>query len=111
MAPQTGTIRRRPRSRRWLWITAGLLVPAVAAGGVIWALRTQGTPEETADRYLTAWTAQDYAAMRALVADPPADFEARHRRFHADLKVTEATFRRHAPTGFSRPRPRTWVAS
>ncbi|RVX47509.1 MecA-like transpeptidase family protein [Nonomuraea polychroma] len=98
MAPQTGTI-RRPRSRRWPWITAGLLVPLVAAGGVIWALRTQGSPEETADRYLAAWTAQDYAGMRALVDDPPADFEARHKRFHADLKVTEATFRRHVPTG------------
>ncbi|WP_246147984.1 penicillin-binding transpeptidase domain-containing protein [Nonomuraea turkmeniaca] len=66
---------------------------------MIWALRTQGSPEETADRYLAAWTAQNYGAMRALVADPPADFEARHKRFRTDLKVTQAAFHRPRPTG------------
>jgi hypothetical protein len=90
---------RPPRRRRGPWLVAGILVPAVAAGGVIWALRTEGSPEETADRYLAAWTAQDYAAMRALVADPPADFEARHRRFRADLKIAQADFHRPRPTG------------
>ncbi len=71
-----------------------MLVPAVAAGGVIWALRTEGSPEETADRYLAAWSAQNYAAMRALVADPPADFESRHRGFLSGVKATGAAFRR-----------------
>ncbi|SEG66145.1 NTF2-like N-terminal transpeptidase domain-containing protein [Nonomuraea solani] len=107
MAPQTGTTyaslqpERPPRRRRtrWPWILAGLLVPVVAAGGVIWALRTEGSAEETADRYLLAWSEQDYAGMRALVADPPADFESRHRRFLADLKVAEATFDRPSPSG------------
>ncbi|MGN9836917.1 penicillin-binding transpeptidase domain-containing protein [Nonomuraea sp. H19] len=75
------------------------MVPVVAAGGVVWATRTVGTPEEAADSYLTAWSARNYAAMRALVADPPADFEARHKRFYADLKVTEAAFHRHVPNG------------
>ncbi|MFB4278735.1 MULTISPECIES: penicillin-binding transpeptidase domain-containing protein [unclassified Nonomuraea] len=78
---------------------AALLVPALVAGGVIWVLRTEGSPEETADHYLAAWSAQNYAAMRALVADPPADFESRHRRFLADLKVTQATFHRPTSTG------------
>ncbi|WP_188191283.1 penicillin-binding transpeptidase domain-containing protein [Nonomuraea sp. SYSU D8015] len=109
MAPQTGTIygylqperppRRQRRRRRRPWILAAILVPVVAAGGVVWALRTQGSQEETADRYLAAWTSRDYAAMRALVADPPADFEAWHKRFLADLKVMDATFRRPRPTG------------
>lgn len=107
MAPQTGTPYAylqperpaRRRRRRWPWITAAILVPVVAAGGVVWALRTEGSPEETADRYLTAWTAQDYAAMRALVADPPAGFEAWHKRFRTDLKVTDAAFRRPRPSG------------
>ncbi|MCK2221139.1 cell division protein FtsI [Actinomadura sp. ATCC 31491] len=98
MAPQTGTIYGRRRRRR-PWLLAGLLVPAVAAGGVIWALRTEGTPEETADRYLAAWTAQDYATMRALVADPPAGFESRLERFRADLKVTQASFTRSISDG------------
>ncbi|MBF8189370.1 cell division protein FtsI [Nonomuraea sp. K274] len=104
MAPQTGTEyaylkpeRRRRRRRRWPWILAALLVPVVAAGGVIWALRTEGSPEETADAYLVAWSAQNYPAMRALVADPPADFESRHRRFLTDLKVTQAHFQLPEP--------------
>lgn len=80
-------------------MTAALLVPAVAAGGVIWLLRTEGSPEETADAYLSAWSRQDYAAMRGLVADPPADFEEWHRRFRADLKLSGAAFRRHVPNG------------
>ncbi|MEO3790521.1 penicillin-binding transpeptidase domain-containing protein [Nonomuraea sp. B10E15] len=78
---------------------AGLLVPVVAAGGVIWALRTEGSPERTADEYLAAWSGQDYAAMRELVVDPPADFERRHRRFLTDLKATRAGFHRPEPTG------------
>lgn len=99
MAPQTGRIYGRRRRRRWPWIVAGILIPVVAAGGVVWALRTEGSPEETADRYLTAWTDQDYAGMRALVADPPADFETWHRRFRTDLKLTQAAFRRPRPNG------------
>ncbi|MEV0996733.1 penicillin-binding transpeptidase domain-containing protein [Nonomuraea sp. NPDC050202] len=72
---------------------AALLIPALVAGGVIWALRVEGSPEKTAEQYLAAWSAQDYAAMRALVADPPADFERLHRRFLTDLKATRAAFR------------------
>ncbi|GAA2214306.1 hypothetical protein GCM10009850_097710 [Nonomuraea monospora] len=72
---------------------AALLVPALVAGGVIWALRVEGSPGETAERYLAAWSVQDYAAMRALVADPPADFERLHKRFLTDLKATRAAFR------------------
>ncbi|WP_346102565.1 penicillin-binding transpeptidase domain-containing protein [Nonomuraea maheshkhaliensis] len=87
------------RRRRWPWIVAGVLIPLLAAGGVVWALRTEGTPEQTADRYLAAWTGQDYAAMRELVTDPPADFETWHRRFRADLKLTQASFTRPRPTG------------
>ncbi|MFB9622529.1 penicillin-binding transpeptidase domain-containing protein [Nonomuraea helvata] len=90
MAPQRGTL--YVRRRRWPWIIPALLVPVVAAGGVIWALRTEGSPKETADKYLAAWSDQDYAGMRALVADPPADFETWHRRFRTDLKLTGAQF-------------------
>ncbi|MFG1698403.1 penicillin-binding transpeptidase domain-containing protein [Nonomuraea sp. NPDC049309] len=94
MAQRTGRIYGRRHRRPWLWIGAGLLVPVVAAGGVIWATWTQGSPEETADRYLAAWTAQDYATMRGLVADPPAGFERAHRDFRTGLKLTGATFQR-----------------
>ncbi|MFI6817317.1 penicillin-binding transpeptidase domain-containing protein [Nonomuraea sp. NPDC050328] len=80
------------RRRRWPWITAGTLVPALVAGGVIWMVRTQGAPEETARAYLAAWQRQDYPAMRKLVADPPADFERLHRRLRADLKLDQLAF-------------------
>lgn len=78
--------------RRWPWITAGVLVPVLVAGGVVWALRTQGSPEETAGAYLAAWSRQDYAAMKQLVTDPPADFESWHRGFRANLRLTGAAF-------------------
>ncbi|KAB8197571.1 cell division protein FtsI [Nonomuraea phyllanthi] len=97
MAPHRGTIYGRRRRRRWL--LPAILIPVVAAGGAVWALRTEGTPEEAADKYLAAWTDQNYAAMRALVADPPADFEAWHRRFRTDLKITQASFYRPRPNG------------
>ncbi|MFI6292985.1 penicillin-binding transpeptidase domain-containing protein [Nonomuraea sp. NPDC050790] len=87
---QEGAPRRR--RRRWPWVVAGLLVPAVAAGGVVWALRTEGTAERTADAYLAAWSANDYAAMKELVADPPKDFVQWHERLRRDLKVERQTF-------------------
>ncbi|MDF2712279.1 MAG: cell division protein FtsI [Nonomuraea muscovyensis] len=84
------------RRRRWPWVTAAVLVPVLAAGVTVWVVRTAGSPEESAEAYLRAWSAQDYARMRELVADPPADFERLHRRFRADLKLTGAAFRLRA---------------
>ncbi|MEU7861545.1 penicillin-binding transpeptidase domain-containing protein [Nonomuraea sp. NPDC049141] len=92
---QPETLPRR-RRRWWPWITAAALVLALTTAGTLWVLRTKGTPEETADSYLSAWSVQDYARMRELVADPPADFERRHQRFRADLQLTGATFKRDA---------------
>ncbi|MFI7441359.1 penicillin-binding transpeptidase domain-containing protein [Nonomuraea indica] len=77
-------------------MTAAVLVPVLAAGVTIWVLRTDGTPERTAEAYLRAWSAEDYPRMRELVADPPADFERLHRRFRADLKLKGAAFRLRA---------------
>ncbi|GGT03331.1 penicillin-binding transpeptidase domain-containing protein [Nonomuraea spiralis] len=71
-----------------------LVVLIVAAGATIWLLRTKGSPEQTTDEYLTAWSDQNYAKMRELVADPPADFETWHRRFLTDLKAERATYQR-----------------
>ncbi|MFB4288250.1 penicillin-binding transpeptidase domain-containing protein [Nonomuraea sp. ATR24] len=81
------------RRRRWPWV-AGVLVPVVAAAGTFWILRTTGSPEQVADAYLSAWSAGDYRAMRELVADPPADFEQRHRQFSAAVKAERQTFHR-----------------
>src|SRR5688500_10276352 len=106
MASQTGAMyahlqpERPPRRKapKWPWICAALLVPTVAAAGVIW-LRTIGSPESVADTYLRAWAAEDYDAMRELVAEPSLDFERTHRLFLKDLKVERASFERHVPNG------------
>ncbi|WP_285702291.1 penicillin-binding transpeptidase domain-containing protein [Microtetraspora sp. NBRC 16547] len=69
-----------------------MLVPVLAAGGAVWVLRTKGSPEETASDFLAAWSRSDYAAMWALTADPPADFQRVYDRFRDDLKLTSARF-------------------
>ncbi|MEV7807288.1 penicillin-binding transpeptidase domain-containing protein [Microbispora sp. NPDC088329] len=79
--------------RRWPYVTAAVLVPVVAAGAVVWAMRTKGSPEQTARDFLAAWSRSDYATMRTLTADPPAGFENTYRRFHDDLKLTGQRFR------------------
>ncbi|MFD0888906.1 penicillin-binding transpeptidase domain-containing protein, partial [Streptosporangium algeriense] len=78
--------------RRKGLIAAALLVPVVAIGGTVWALRTQGSPRETAQEFLAAWSRQDHPAMRALTADPPGDFDEWYRRFRTDLKLSAAGF-------------------
>ncbi|GAA2380161.1 hypothetical protein GCM10010404_40680 [Nonomuraea africana] len=82
----------RRRRRKWPLVTAGILVPALVAGGVIWVTRTQGSPEATAEAFLSAWSRQDYAAMKALVNEPPATFTGTYQRFFKDLRVTSAAF-------------------
>ncbi|WP_214408668.1 penicillin-binding transpeptidase domain-containing protein [Sphaerisporangium fuscum] len=47
----------------------------------------QEGPGGTASRYFAAWQAGDLTSMAGLVADPPADFADRHRRFSADLRI------------------------
>ncbi|ETK33660.1 penicillin-binding transpeptidase domain-containing protein [Microbispora sp. ATCC PTA-5024] len=87
------------RRRRWPYVTAGVLVPVTAAAVTIWALRTQGSPEETARSFLAAWSRSDYAAMRGLTADPPRDFESRYRRFRDDLDLSSLRLRVTGTTG------------
>lgn len=48
----------------------------------------QDGPGQAGARYLTAWQSGDLATMADLVADPPADFADRHRRFDADLRAS-----------------------
>ncbi|GGK75473.1 hypothetical protein Sme01_51150 [Sphaerisporangium melleum] len=78
--------------RRLTFATAMVLVPLAAAGGVVWALHTEGSARETAARYLAAWSRGDHAAMRVLVDGPPSGFEQWYRRFHDDLRLTSARF-------------------
>jgi cell division protein FtsI/penicillin-binding protein 2 len=49
-------------------------------------------PQTTANAYLTAWARQDWAAMRQLTSDPPADFTAVNRAAFSHLTVRQASF-------------------
>ncbi|MBG0828096.1 cell division protein FtsI [Planomonospora sp. ID67723] len=73
-------------------LIAAVLAPVAAIAGVVWALRTQGSPEETARTFLAAWARQDYPAMRTLAMEPPDDFDRWYRRFRTDLKLSGAGF-------------------
>lgn len=75
------------RRRALLLLVAGVLILATVGVYTV-ATRVEGSPEETARRYFAAWQRGDLAAMRALVAAPPADFAARHEQFARDLRIT-----------------------
>ena len=49
-------------------------------------------PQATANAYLTAWARQDWAAMRRLASEPPADFTAVNQAAFRDLTVRQASF-------------------
>ncbi len=50
------------------------------------------TPQATLHGYLTAWSRGDWAAMRRLVASPPAAFTTVNAQAFAGLAVTTASF-------------------
>ncbi|WP_067833058.1 penicillin-binding transpeptidase domain-containing protein [Actinomadura kijaniata] len=76
--------------RTWLIIAAVAVV--VAGAGTVWFLRRGDGPEEATKRYLAAWGRGDFAAMRALTADPPADLEQRLTRMRDDLGAVRQSF-------------------
>ena len=63
-------------------------------GGAWWYLRPEARPDPVAAAYLEAWGRQDWPAMQAQVAAPPADFARQHTDMVEDLRVTEAGFAR-----------------
>ncbi|MGZ4165577.1 MAG: penicillin-binding transpeptidase domain-containing protein [Solirubrobacteraceae bacterium] len=72
--------------------------PAAIAASLVAALLlsacggSSSTPQSTLHRYLTAWSHGDWAAMRKLVARPPAAFTAANTQAFGALGVTSATF-------------------
>ncbi|WNG28979.1 penicillin-binding protein [Cystobacter fuscus] len=49
-------------------------------------------PLDVAQDYLRAWGEGDLAAMRRVVAEPPADLEAQHQRFRDELRIVTSHF-------------------
>src|ERR1700735_5778032 len=76
------------RSRPAAGACAGVLLAGTltACGGAA------ASPQSTARSYLADWARQDWAAMRTLVAAPPADFSAVNAAALADLGVRRASY-------------------
>lgn len=66
-----------------------VLVAGAAAGGAYYVLHTRGTPQSTAQRFVTAWTAGDLAAMKAELATQAPNFESAYAELTKNLSVTQ----------------------
>jgi cell division protein FtsI/penicillin-binding protein 2 len=74
---------------------AGPLAMALAAmlvTGLLSACSSSPQPQTAATAYFAAWAKQDWAAMRQLVSQPPADFTAVNQAAFTDLGVHQASF-------------------
>lgn len=76
------------RSSRWAF---GLAL-ALGAGTALAGCASGPVPQSTASSFLAAWANRDWSAMRALVANPPADFTAVNAAALSDLTVTKASY-------------------
>ena len=54
--------------------------------------RPEPAPLDEVQAYLRTWASGDFAALRRAVAEPPADFEARHERFRDELGLVSSRF-------------------
>jgi hypothetical protein len=81
-----GLLAPRRRTRTAAVLSATLLAAALSS------CSSGPTPDSAASAYLTAWAAQDWAAMQQLVSNPPADFTSVNRAAFADLSVHQASF-------------------
>ena len=78
---------REPRRLTRVVLAAVLTAACVAACG-----GSSSTPRATLRSYLSAWSRGDWAAMRRLVADPPATFTSANAAAFSALGVRTATF-------------------
>jgi cell division protein FtsI/penicillin-binding protein 2 len=79
-----------PARRHRAAVAAASVAALVAA--LLSSCSSGPTPNSAASAYLTAWAAQDWAAMQQLVSSPPADFTAVNRAAFANLSVHQASF-------------------
>jgi cell division protein FtsI/penicillin-binding protein 2 len=89
----------RRRSAFWLWMAAlGAIVAVGAVTGVVLVAGTSSSPsaDDAADRYLAAWQARDWQAMRGLVHAPPPELETTYAAMGRDLGVTGARYERRS---------------
>ena len=71
-------------------VVAVLFAAVLTAAGLT-ACSSGPSPDTTASAYLSAWSKQDWTAMRQLVDKPPADFTSVNTAAFTDLQVSKAT--------------------
>src|SRR5580698_1838093 len=78
---------------RWRGARLALAAAMLGAGLLAGACSSAGsTPQATASMYLGDWARRDWPGMRALIADPPADFSAVNAAAVAGLSVRRASY-------------------
>jgi cell division protein FtsI/penicillin-binding protein 2 len=78
---------------RWRGARLALAAAMLGAGLLAGACSSAGsTPQATASMYLGDWARRDWPGMRALIADPPADFSAVNAAAVAGLSVRHASY-------------------
>jgi len=76
-------------------ITIALALAAVLGLGaaVYLSMRTEGSPQQTATAFLTAWQRGDLPAMKAQVLEPPRDFDGIYDAFTRGSQAKKITIR------------------
>ena len=69
-----------------------VLALTLTAGLVTGCSSSPPMPQTTANAYLAAWARQDWAAMRQLTSDPPAEFTSVNQAAFRNLTVRQASF-------------------
>jgi len=71
---------------------AALTAVTVLVTGLLSACSSAPQPGPAASAFLAAWAKQDWAAMRQLTSNPPADFTSVNQAAFTDLSVRTASF-------------------
>jgi hypothetical protein len=79
-------------SAQWRYLPAALAATMLCGAVLSGCSSSPPVPQTTANAYLTAWARQDWAAMRQLTSDPPADFTSVNRAAFSHLTVRQASF-------------------
>ncbi|GAA4198272.1 hypothetical protein GCM10022252_48450 [Streptosporangium oxazolinicum] len=72
---------------------AVVLVAGAAGGGAWWYLHTRGTPQETAERFVSAWQSGNLAGMRAELGAPDPAFAKAYDDMRKALAVESTAVR------------------
>ena len=87
-----GCVLLLPMSAQRRYLTCA--TAAALLGGALLSGCSSATPlpQTTANAYLAAWARQDWASMRQLTSDPPADFTVVNQAAFRNLTVRQASF-------------------